>query len=217
MTDHSLPAPRYAAPADSGGEFQSPALEGLVRTLGRLPGIGRKSATRIALDMLDGEGETARDLVDALRNARERVKFCSRCGAITEDDPCAICTSASRDVSLLCVIATPVDILPFEQAGFYKGRYFVLGRLLSPLDGVRAEDLPFDRLLERIESDKVGELILALDASVEGEATAFYIQRLLEGRAIEISRLATGIPVGGSLVYTDSATLQRAFQYRRTF
>ena len=113
-------------------------------------------------------------------------------------------------------VASPVDILPFEQAGFFRGRYFVLGKLLSPLDGVRVEDLPFDRLVGRVDEDGITELILALDASVEGEATSLYIQRLLADRELSITRLATGIPVGGSLVYTDSATLQRAFQYRRS-
>ena len=118
---------------------------------------------------------------------------------------------------MLCVVASPVDLLPFEKAGFYRGRYFVLGGLLSPLDGVQARDLPFDRLRERIEADGVEELILALDASVEGETTALYIQRLLADRALRLTRLATGIPVGGALAFTDEATLERAFQYRRAF
>jgi recombination protein RecR len=215
--DHSLPSPRHAAPSDQGGDFQSPALERLVRALSRLPGIGRKSATRIALELLTEDTDTAESLIESLAEARERVCNCSRCGAITETDPCSICTSLTREAALLCVVASPVDILPFEQAGFFRGRYFVLGRLLSPLDGVRVEDLPFQKLLKRLEEDNVQELILALDASVEGEATALYIQRLLESRELAITRLATGIPVGGSLVYTDSVTLQRAFQYRREF
>ena len=117
----------------------------------------------------------------------------------------------------MCIVATPVDVLPFEKAGFYRGRYFVLGGMLSPLDGVRAQDLPFDRLVGRIDADGVQEVIIALDASVEGETTALYIQRLLEGRELELSRLATGIPVGGALAYTDEVTLQRAFQFRRSF
>jgi recombination protein RecR len=110
-----------------------------------------------------------------------------------------------------------VDILPFEKAGFFRGGYFVLGGLLSPLDGVRAVDLPFERMLQRIDEDRTQEVILALDASVEGETTALYIQRLLEGRSLKLTRLATGIPVGGALAYTDEATLQRAFQFRRPF
>ena len=197
-----------------GGEFQSPALEQLVRSLQVLPGLGRKSATRIALHLL-GHGEHATGLCAATEAARRLVTHCGRCGAITEQDPCRICASASRDHTLLCVVASPVDILPFEKAGFFRGRYFVLGNLLSPLDGVRAEDLPFDRLLQRIDTDQVREVILALDTSVEGETTALYLQRLLSSRPLQLTRLATGIPVGGALAYTDEATLQRAFQHRQ--
>lgn len=208
----------HGAGAD-GGEFQSPALERLVRSLSRLPGLGRKSATRVALHLLAGGGAQAHadELTAALAEARVQVRVCSRCGAITEPDPCRICTSERRDRTLLCVVASPVDVLPIEKAGFFRGRYFVLGGLLSPLDGVRAQDLPFDRLLERLKDGPVTELIMALDASVEGETTALYIQRLLSGSELQMSRLATGIPVGGALAYTDEVTLQRAFQFRRAF
>jgi recombination protein RecR len=199
-----------------GGEFQSPALERLVRGLSRLPGLGRKSATRIALHLVARESP-ASELATAMSEAREQVTNCSRCGAITEPDPCRICTSARRDPAQLCVVATPVDVLPFEKAGFYRGRYFVLGGLLSPLDGVRADDLPFDRLVARVDEDDVEELVIALDASVEGETTSLYLQRLLAGRELRLTRLATGIPVGGALAYTDEITLQRAFQFRRPY
>jgi recombination protein RecR len=200
----------------AGGEFQSPALERLVRSLGRLPGLGRKSAVRIALHLI-GTPQNGSELVAAVSDAAERVFYCSRCGAITEADPCAICCEPRRDAALLCVVAAASDILPFERAGFYRGRYFVLGGLLSPLDGVRADDLPFERLADRLAEDGVTELILALDASVEGETTALYIQRLVERREIRLTRLATGIPVGGALAYTDEATLQRAFEFRRRY
>jgi recombination protein RecR len=205
--------PAGARGGGAGGEFQAPALKQLVRCLQRLPGLGRKSATRIALHLLDDREHTGQ-LTAAVAHALEQVTQCSRCGAITEADPCAICTSASREPHLLCVVASPVDILSFEKAAFFRGRYFVLGGLLSPLDGVRAGDLPFDRLVRRIDEDGVNELILALDTSVEGETTALYLQRLLSDRALSLSRLATGIPVGGALAYTDEATLQRAFQHR---
>jgi recombination protein RecR len=201
---------------NDGGEFQSPALERLVRSLSRLPGLGRKSATRLALYLVADESP-AEELVAAINTAREQVRHCSRCGAITEKDPCRICTSERRDPQLLCIIASPVDILPFEKAGFYNGRYFVLGGLLSPLDGVRAADLPFDRLVDLIRQDEVTEVIIALDSSVEGETTALYVQRLLQDRELQLTRLATGIPVGGALAYTDEVTLQRAFQFRRDF
>ena len=169
---------RHASPlSGEGGEFQSPALEALVRTLGRLPGLGRKSATRIALHLVQSNGEGAGRLVEAISVAQEQVRNCSRCGAITEDDPCRICASERRDPTTLCVVASPVDILPFEKSGFFRGRYFVLGGLLSPLDGVRAADLPFETLLQRIDQDGVTEVVMALDASVEGETTSLYIQR----------------------------------------
>ena len=171
-----------------GGEFQSPALERLVRSLSRLPGLGRKSATRIALRLVARETPAA-ELMEAIGEAREQVTNCGRCGAITEPDPCRICTSGRRDQSQLCVVATPVDVLPFEKAGFYRGRYFVLGGLLSPLDGVRADDLPFERLVARVDEDGVTEIIIALDASVEGETTALYLQRILEGELPADKRL----------------------------
>lgn len=198
-----------------GGEFQSPALERLVRSLSRLPGLGRKSATRIALHLVASEAP-AEELVAGVTEARQLVRNCSRCGAITEPDPCRICTSDRREKNQLCVVASPVDVLPFEKAGFFRGRYFVLGGLLSPLDGVRAADLPFDRLARCVEEDQVTEMVIALDASVEGETTALYLQRIFESRPMSMTRLATGIPVGGALAYTDEVTLQRAFQFRRT-
>ncbi len=201
---------------NEGGEFQSPALERLVRSLSRLPGLGRKSATRIALHLI-AEEAAAEDLLSAASEAGEKVTNCSNCGAITEPDPCRICCSDRRDPSQLCIVASPIDILPFEKAGFFQGRYFVLGRLLSPLDGVRAGDLPFERLAERIRTDGVKEVIIALDSSVEGETTALYMQQMLEGSSVSMTRLATGIPVGGALAYTDEVTLQRAFMGRRTF
>jgi len=205
---------------NDGGEFQSPALERLVRSLNRLPGLGRKSATRLALHLVAGT-ETAtvpaEELVAAIGEARAKVGNCSRCGAITEPDPCRVCTSDRRDPGQLCVVSSPIDVLPFEKAGFYRGRYFVLGGLLSPLDGVRASDLPFDKLQRRLEADPITELIVAVDASVEGETTALYIQRMFDGKAVRVTRLATGIPVGGALAYTDEVTLQRAFQFRRDY
>ena len=202
--------------ANEGGEFQSPALERLVRSLSRLPGLGRKSATRIALHLI-AQKASSEELLISAAEAAEKVTNCSNCGAITEPDPCRICCSDRRDATQLCIVASPVDVLPFEKAGFFSGRYFVLGGLLSPLDGVRAGDLPFDRLAERVRRDEVNEIILALDASVEGETTSLYLQRLLDDDKVKMTRLATGIPVGGALAYTDEVTLQRAFQGRRSF
>jgi recombination protein RecR len=211
------PAADRAAAFEPAGEFQAPALDRLIRVLSRLPGLGRKSATRMALHLIRNGRGGAEELTGAIAEALAQVRNCSRCGAITEADPCAICLSPRRDDRELCVVASPVDILPIERAGFFRGRYFVLGGLLSPMDGVLASDLPFETLTARIEECAVHEVILALDASVEGETTALYIQRLLESRDLRLTHLATGIPVGGALEYTDEATLQRAFQHRRPF
>jgi recombination protein RecR len=202
--------------SSEGGEFQSPALERLVRSLSSLPGLGRKSATRIALHLI-AQKSAAEELLTSATEAAERVTNCTNCGAITERNPCRICQSDRRDSSQLCIVASPVDILPFEKAGFFQGRYFVLGGLLSPLDGVRAGDLPFERLAERVDRDGVTEVIIALDSSVEGETTSLYIQRLFQGGNLQMTRLATGIPVGGALAYIDEVTLQRAFTGRRSF
>ncbi len=196
-----------------GGEFQSPALERLVRSLQGLPGLGRKSATRLALHLLD-DGQDATELLASIAEARERVTHCSRCGAITEADPCAICTTSAATPPCSAWSPRRSTCCPSRRRPSSAGRYFVLGGLLSPLDGVRAEDLPFERLVERIDQDGVREVILALDTSVEGETTALYVQRLLAARGVNITRLATGIPMGSALAYTDEATLQRAFQHR---
>ena len=201
---------------NEGGEFQSPSLERLVRSLSRLPGLGRKSATRLALHLIS-EDAASEELVQTIVEAGEKVTNCSNCGAITEPDPCRICTSESRLKSELCIVASPIDVLPFEKAGFFRGKYFVLGQLLSPLDGVRADDLPFDQLAQRVREDQVKEIIIALDSSVEGETTALYVQQMFQGGSLQMTRLATGIPVGGALAYTDEITLQRAFTGRRTF
>jgi len=202
--------------ANEGGEFQSPALERLVRSLSRLPGLGRKSATRLALHLIS-EDAAAEELVETIVEAGEKVTNCSNCGAITEPDPCRICSSENRNSTELCIVASPVDILPFEKAGFFRGRYFVLGKLLSPLDGVRAGDLPFEHLAQRVRDDGVKEIVIALDSSVEGETTSLYVQQMFQGGSVQMTRLATGIPVGGALAYTDEVTLQRAFMGRRTF
>jgi len=214
---HPKPISDRAPIASRGSEFQSPALERLIRSLSRLPGLGRKSATRIALYLIQADGSLGEELSEAIAESLAQVRRCSRCGAITEDDPCAICTSQRRDGHRLCVVASPVDILPLEKAGIFQGRYFVLGSLISPLDGVQAGDLPFPRLLAQIAENEVKEVILALDSSVEGETTSLYIQRLLQEYPLKLTRLATGIPVGGALAYTDEETLQRAFEFRRPY
>jgi recombination protein RecR len=192
-----------------------PTLERLVKLLGRLPGIGRKSATRIALKLLDSSvaecGELARVIVDA----RERTGRCSLCGGYTEDDPCSICTDVRRDAGLVCVVERSSDILALERTGRYRGRYHVLSGLLSPLDGVGPEDLRIDTLLARASRGELSEIILAVNPTTEGEATSLYLGKLLMPLGVRVTRLASGLPVGGDLDLADELTLGTAIEERR--
>ena len=194
--------------------FGSPRLERLVKRLGRLPGIGSKSAARLALYLLHAEDEEAEELVRALQDVKEHVRPCSRCGSIAEDEFCGICTDTRRDEHLLCVVSQATDVFTMERAAVFRGRYHVLGGLLSPLDGVRPDDLRLEDLSRRVEDESIGEVVLALSASVEGEATALYIAQQLEAAPCRLTRLATGIPVGGHLEFVDDVTLGRAFSAR---
>ena len=194
--------------------FGSPRLERLVKRLGRLPGIGSKSAARIALYLLHAEPEEARELMQSIEDVKTHVRPCQRCGAIAEADLCSICTDERREPGLLCVVAQATDVFTMERAAVFRGRYHVLGGLLSPLDGVRPDDLRLEDLSRRVEDESIEELVLALSASVEGEATALYIGQQLEASACRLTRLATGIPVGGHLEFVDDVTLGRAFSAR---
>jgi recombination protein RecR len=195
-------------------DYGSPLLTRLVRGLTRLPGIGERSAQRIALHLLHAPVEESRELGRLLGELREKVGFCPRCGFYTEGGLCAICADARRNDALLCVVEQPVEVLSLERSGAYRGRYHVLGGVISPLDGVHPEDLSVETLLRRLDEEPVAELILALSAGVEGETTALYLAERLAGRALRLTRLARGLPVGGSLEYSDEATLQRAFEGR---
>ncbi len=190
------------------------ALEELIGLLSRLPGIGRKSASRIAFHLLRADEAYSRALADRLLRLRDSVRFCSVCGAYTEEDPCAICSSPLRDKSLLCVVEQPQDVLTVEASREYRGLYHVLGGLISPLDGVGPETLSIERLSERVRGGQVREVVLATNPTVEGDTTALYIRKVLEGSGINVTRLATGIPVGGDLEYADKLTLARSFRGR---
>ena len=194
--------------------FGSARLERLVKRLGRLPGIGSKSAARLALHLLYADETESEELVEALRDVKAHVRPCSRCGSIAEDEFCGICMDARRDERQLCIVANATDVFTMERAAIFRGRYHVLGGLLSPLDGVRPEDLAFDALLDRVQDEKPDEIVLALSGSVEGEATALYIGQQLAEDPVRITRLATGIPVGGHLEFVDDVTLTRAFSAR---
>ncbi len=193
------------------------ALDRLVGALGRLPGIGRKSATRIALKLVSSSEAECRELADAIVTARLRTVRCSICGAFTEDDPCSICTDARRDPRVICVVERASDVLALERTGRFGGRYHVLGGLLSPLDGIGPENLSIEALIERTAADAVGEVILALNPTAEGEATALYLARILTSRGVTVTKLASGLPVGGDLDLADELTLGTALEERRSF
>src|SRR5262245_8376928 len=193
------------------------SLTAAVAALSRLPGIGPRSAERIALHLVQSESEAVRDLARVLVEARERVRFCDTCGALTEVSPCAICTDQRRDGSLLCVVERPVDILSLEKSGTFRGRYHVLGGRLSPLNGVEPEDLRIAQLEKRLEAEPIRELVIALGSDVEGDATSFYLAKRLTRSGLSITRIAHGLPAGIGLEYADELTLSRALEGRRQF
>ncbi|MBN2565953.1 MAG: recombination protein RecR [Candidatus Eisenbacteria bacterium] len=192
-----------------------PSLDRLVQLLSGLPGIGRKSATRIALRLMGSTAADCKDLARTIVEARERTIRCSRCGGFTESDPCGICTDPRRDPSTICVVERPSDVITLERTNRFRGRYHVLGGLLSPLDGVGPEDLRLDALAHRAAGGDISEIILALNPTAEGEATSLYIARLLQPSRVRISKLASGIPVGGDLDLADDLTLGTALDERR--
>lgn len=189
------------------------AIDALTTELARLPGIGRKTALRLTYHLLKRPPEEMRRLARTLEDVAERVTTCSSCGNITEQDPCALCTSVRRDRRLLCVVEEASDILAIERTGEFGGLYHVLGGRLSPLEGVGPDELNIAALLRRLED--VQEVIVATNPSVEGEATAMYLQRMIHPLGIRVTRLARGLPVGGDLEYADGVTIAQAFAGRR--
>lgn len=194
-----------------------PALEKLVALLSRLPGIGERSATRLAFHVLSQPEAYARDLARALDDVREHVGFCRDCHTVAEKDLCRLCADPSRDRHLLCVVEEIGDLLAFERTGVFKGLYHVLHGSLAPLKGVGPAELRLGNLPERIAREGVEEVIVATSPDVEGEATALYLQRLLAPAGVRLTRIATGVPVGGDLEYVDPGTLSRALEGRRSF
>jgi len=194
----------------------SPLLQNLITSLRRLPGVGPKSAQRMALHLLERDREGARQLAEALLQAIDRVGECECCRNLSETALCPICEDDSRDRQLVCVLESPVDLIAVEQTGGFNGVYFVLKGHLSPIDGIGPEDLGLDQLFRRVEQGEVRELILATNPTVEGEATAHYIAEQLRNLDINISRIAHGVPVGGELEFVDGGTLAHALAGRRT-
>jgi recombination protein RecR len=192
----------------------SPVVENLVAQLSRLPGIGTRTAQRLTFHLLRVPNEEALALAEAIREVKERIGFCRECGNLTEEDLCAICSDSRRDRSLVCVVEQPADLLSVERTHEYRGVYHVLGGALSPLDGVDPEDLRIDELFRRVGANGVAEVVLATNPNTTGEATASFIADRLRGR-VRVTRLASGLPVGGDLEYADEVTLGRALSGRR--
>ena len=193
----------------------SPSVERLIEAFRRLPGIGKRSAERLALHLLSAPPEEADQLRQAIGDARSKVTMCSTCCDLTETDPCSICGDERRDRSILCVVERPSGAMAIEKGGTYRGRYHVLHGVLSPLDGIGPSELTIDRLLKRIEQGGVNEVIVATNATTEGEATALYLSRRIGPLGVAVTRIAHGVPMGGGLEFADDATLSHALQGRR--
>jgi len=190
-------------------------VQDLIDELGRLPGVGPKSAQRIAFHLLAADPTDVRRLVAALTEVKDKVKFCDICGNVAEADQCRICLDPRRDVAIICVVEEPKDVVAIEKTREFRGRYHILGGAISPIEGVGPDDLRIRELVVRLRDGAVTELILATDPNLEGEATATYLARLIAPMGLKVTRLASGLPVGGDLEYADEVTLGRAFEGRR--
>ena len=199
----------------TGSGMYEGVVQDLIDELGRLPGVGPKSAQRIAFHLLAADPTDVRRLSDLLREVKEKVRFCRTCGNVAEDDECRICQDVRRDLSVLCVVEEPKDVLAIERTREFRGRYHVLGGAISPIEGIGPDDLRVRELMTRLADGTVTELILATDPNTEGEATATYLARLVKPMGLKVTRLASGLPVGGDLEYADEVTLGRAFEGRR--
>jgi recombination protein RecR len=187
----------------------------LIAALNKLPGVGPRSAERIALHLVQTDSAAVKQLAGVMLHAREKIQFCATCGALTEKSPCSICTDARRDSSLICVVERAVDILSVERSGTYHGKFHVLGGNISPLDGIEPEDLRIAELEKRLTHEPVREIVIALGTDVEGDATSFYLAKRLARKGLKISRIAYGLPAGSGLEFADELTLSRALEGRR--
>ena len=197
----------------SSGMYEG-AIQDLIDALGRLPGIGPKSAQRIAFHILQSDSEIADSLVEAVRTVKERVKFCTECGNVSEEEQCRICRDPGRVPSEFCVAEETKDFIDIERPREFRGKYHILGGAISPIDGIGPDQLRIRELMQRLSDSTITEIILATDPNLEGEATATYLARLIKPMGSNVSRLASGLPVGGDLGYADEVTLGRAFEGR---
>ncbi len=190
-------------------------IQRLIDALTRLPGIGPKSASRLAFYLLRAPAEQVQELSAAIGELQTSIVFCSRCQNLSIADPCSICSDASRDIHILCVVEEPLDVVAIERTGAYRGLYHVLHGVINPVEGIGPEDLRIDSLLARQEGEPISEILVATNPNMEGEATAMYLARLLRTSGVRVTRLARGLPVGGDLEYADEVTLSRALEGRR--
>ena len=190
-------------------------VQDLIDELGRLPGVGPKSAQRIAFHLLNSDPADVRRLISSLSEVLDKVKFCVVCGNVSSDDQCKICRDPRRDATVLCIVEEPKDVVAIEKTREFRGKYHVLGGAINPLEGIGPDELRVKELVTRLASGEVTEIILATDPNLEGEATATYLARLLKPMGLRVTRLASGLPVGGDLEYADELTLGRAFEGRR--
>jgi recombination protein RecR len=191
------------------------SISTLISALAKLPGVGPRSAERLALHLVQADPAAVKQLAETILEAREKIQFCTTCGALTEHSPCPLCTDTRRDASLLCVVERAVDILSIDKSGAYRGRFHVLGGTISPLDGVEPEDLRITGLEKRLTQEPVKEVVIALGMNVEGDATSYYLAKRLARPGLKISRIAYGLPAGSGLEFADELTLSRALEGRR--
>jgi recombination protein RecR len=197
-------------------EFYPQSLVSLIKHLSKLPGVGEKTAARLALHILRSSDEDAKALSWNILEVKEKIRFCSKCFGLCETDPCKICLNGSRDHTMLCVVEQPNDLVALEKSGAFKGLYHVLHGALSPMSGIGPDELRIKELIERIKIDEIKEVALATNTNVEGEATASYLAQVLKGYPVRVTRIATGVPVGGDLKYLDEITLRRAMERRES-
>jgi recombination protein RecR len=190
------------------------SIQSLIKNIAKLPGIGEKTAERLALHLLRGSRQEAEQLANSILHIKDKVRFCSRCFALSDDDLCGLCSDPARDPSFLCVVEQPADMVAVEKSGAFRGIYHILSGALSPMNGIGPEDIRIRELIARVENDQVKEIVLATSTSVEGEATASYIAQILAKYQIKVTRIASGVPMGGDLKYVDQVTLKRALDTR---
>jgi recombination protein RecR len=195
-------------------DYYPGSIKTLIDNLARLPGIGRKTAERLAMHILQQPENDARRLADSIVALKKKLRLCSRCFALSDDVLCRICSDPSRETGLICVVEQPADMASIEKSGAFKGRYHILGGVISPMDGIGPDDIKIAELVVRVKNEAVGEIILATGTNVEGESTAAYIAGVLVPLAVKVTRIASGVPMGGDLKYVDQVTLKRAMESR---